>query len=917
MSVGGIDAFLYTAPNCPGRFGGLGSYFVCTNLRRNTCCGIDIIDSPIQSVGLYNIGDGFTVRMLAYNGGNCTNPVAWRGNSWGRQICISDMGYRYTGCDYSFGLAKRDASRDKVGCQRPDVLVIPDGTEYDLSRLSDDNFEQILGSDSQVPSPSTTSMTADAPVAYMETTKQRSRRPAYTTVAWYAPLIIIAASCVMCCPISQSDADPRISATHVENARANAVVVIPVTVAVSIKQHVLIRERRDIVQDVETRKAISRSTTDAEMVKPVRQQRDPTNDVSSDCSGASSAPLRSENFDYYIRLGENNFGSVINDATRSLPGTSGSNVVGVDQIRRAIEYRTVGSIGGALGAFNMETWIAVLQLWDEEVGLQYPLLNVRQLLEDIDAAKQDAASPKLSPGTNHQYAADIAFLVLAVLSCIKDASAVEVADPAIQELYGTVLVQVHTGQVKREPLVLLLLTAVYSFLVDREVLAWRTTGTVLRLLQELDCEDGNGHDNEIDDRFFWTVYTLDRRWSFGTGLPFALSDTDITRKTKPDLTIKQDGSISSAYLHQMISYCGIASDVRKSLLSPSPSAASSTSTRDFLEFRVLQWQQNLPERLRFQGPQDIFDSSKETRGEYRLRLLLYLRANQMRIVIHRKFATRSEMDPLGPLSTRTMIEVAQATIHVLLAVARETDIYYAQHKTFNHFLETALSSLLLVMCSPEASNYSSCLTDVFMAMEFIGQLAKRSPISEKLKNKLQGIQQLIFEANGQSLRPSHVQKMARDTTTLEAPSQINNAGASMNSEPRRSVAHLEQGDVLTNPLSTWPAVHQLPLQQPRSNAVVEPQAETIVLSPTTSGPKPSQPIWINYEGPSNLVVAADQSSPVQGVSFESVPRFEGLWPLPSTDPSGSQEMDFTSEDLAIFRSPDMAEILKDYDSFFF
>ncbi|PCD39304.1 hypothetical protein FGRA07_00575 [Fusarium graminearum] len=842
MSVGGIDAFLYTAPNCPGRFGGLGSYFVCTNLRRNTCCGIDIIDSPIQSVGLYNIGDGFTVRMLAYNGGNCTNPVAWRGNSWGRQICISDMGYRYTGCDYSFGLAKRDASRDKVGCQRPDVLVIPDGTEYDLSRLSDDNFEQI------------------------DTCRKRKSKCSGGN------------PCDRCREHKATCSYPR--TTRYRSGRRDS--------------------------------AISRSTTDAEMVKPVRQQRDLTNDVSSDCSGASSAPLRSENFDYYIRLGENNFGSVINDATRSLPGTSGSNVVGVDQIRRAIEYRTVGSIGGALGAFNMETWIAVLQLWDEEVGLQYPLLNVRQLLEDIDAAKQDAASPKLSPGTNHQYAADITFLVLAVISCIKDASAVEVADPAIQELYGTVLVQVHTGQVKREPLVLLLLTAVYSFLVDREVLAWRTTGTVLRLLQELDCEDGNGHDNEIDDRFFWTVYTLDRRWSFGTGLPFALSDTDITRKTKPD-----DGSISSAYLHQMISYCGIASDVRKSLLSPSPSAASSTSTRDFLEFRVLQWQQNLPERLRFQGPQDIFDSSKETRGEYRLRLLLYLRANQMRIVIHRKFATRSEMDPLGPLSTRTMIEVAQATIHVLLAVARETDIYYAQHKTFNHFLETALSSLLLVMCSPEASNYSSCLTDVFMAMEFIGQLAKRSPISEKLKNKLQGIQQLIFEANGQSLRPSHVQKMARDTTTLEAPSQINNAGASMNSEPRRSVAHLEQGDVLTNPLSTWPAVHQLPLQQPRSNAVVEPQAETIVLSPTTSGPKPSQPIWINYEGPSNLVVAADQSSPVQGVSFESVPRFEGLWPLPSTDPSGSQEMDFTSEDLAIFRSPDMAEILKDYDSFFF
>lgn len=28
-------------------------------------------------------------------------------------------------------------------------------------------------------------------------------------------------------------------------------------------------------------------------------------------------------------------------------------------------------------------------------------------------------------------------------------------------------------------------------------------------------------------RIFWTVYALDRRWSFGTGMPFALQDSDI------------------------------------------------------------------------------------------------------------------------------------------------------------------------------------------------------------------------------------------------------------------------------------------------------------------------------------------------------------------------------------------------------
>ncbi|KAG8676424.1 hypothetical protein FPOAC1_002427 [Fusarium poae] len=675
----------------------------------------------------------------------------------------------------------------------------------------------------------------------------------------------------------------------------------------SIKQHVLIHERRDTVQVVETH---------GDKANPVPQQRDLPNDVSSDCSGASSVPLRPESYDYSIRLGENNFGSVMNEASRKLSGKPASNFLGVDQIRRAIEYRTVGSIGGALAAFDMETWMGVLQLWDEEVGLQYPLLNIHQLLNEIDGAKQNAASPKPSPSSNYQYAADIAFLVLAILSCIKDASAIEVADPAVQQLHGIVLVQVHTGRLRRESMVLLLLTAVYSFLIDREILAWRSTGTALRLLQELDCEDNSGHDNDIDDKLFWTVYTLDRRWSFGTGLPFAVSDTDITRRSKPD-----DESISSAYLNQMISYCNIASDVRKSLFDQSPSALSTTSTRDFLEFRVLQWQQNLPEKLRFQGPRDNFDPSKESRGEFRLRLLLYLRANQMRIVIHRKFATRSETDNLDPLTTRPMVEVAQSTIHVLLSVARETDIYYAQHKTFNHFLETALSSLLLVMCSPAASHHSSCLTDVFMAMDFIGQLAKRSPISEKLKNKLQGIQQLIFEANRQSLRPSYLHTM--NAAASEGSSRRNDAAAIVHTEPSKPAGqpqHSEQVELLTNTLNTWAPIQQLPLQQIRSNTAPDSQVETIVPSPTASIPKPSQPIWINYEGSTNLVVAgnpSDGSSPAQGGSYESVPRTEGLWPFASPDPMGPNEMDLTSEDLAIFRSPDMAEILKDYDSFFF
>ena len=28
-------------------------------------------------------------------------------------------------------------------------------------------------------------------------------------------------------------------------------------------------------------------------------------------------------------------------------------------------------------------------------------------------------------------------------------------------------------------------------------------------------------------RLFWSIYILDRRWSFGTGMPFAIQDADI------------------------------------------------------------------------------------------------------------------------------------------------------------------------------------------------------------------------------------------------------------------------------------------------------------------------------------------------------------------------------------------------------
>lgn len=74
----------------------------------------------------------------------------------------------------------------------------------------------------------------------------------------------------------------------------------------------------------------------------------------------------------------------------------------------------------------------------------------------------------------------------------------------------------------------------YHFHRDDEALAWRIIGLAARQCFELGLHRRETYTAFTDPeeqgvaiRTFWSVYVLDRRWSFGTGLPFALQDADI------------------------------------------------------------------------------------------------------------------------------------------------------------------------------------------------------------------------------------------------------------------------------------------------------------------------------------------------------------------------------------------------------
>lgn len=75
----------------------------------------------------------------------------------------------------------------------------------------------------------------------------------------------------------------------------------------------------------------------------------------------------------------------------------------------------------------------------------------------------------------------------------------------------------------------------YHFHTDNEGLSWRVIGTAARLCLELGLHRAETYNTMFKDeeermgaiKLFWSIYNLDRRWSFGTGMSFALRESDL------------------------------------------------------------------------------------------------------------------------------------------------------------------------------------------------------------------------------------------------------------------------------------------------------------------------------------------------------------------------------------------------------
>lgn len=195
--------------------------------------------------------------------------------------------------------------------------------------------------------------------------------------------------------------------------------------------------------------------------------------------------------------------------------------------------------------FDKEDMIRLCKFHEEEVGIMYPVVNIQDVIVHAkslcsfmeSARKNGQAAPHLG-GQDIDGSSHIKTLELKIIMCcalvVEGHGSSEQADrlwDSIQPIADKMMMS-DAPCVANVPF--LALVAGYRFLANEEVLAWRVMGQVCRLCLEMGLHrrDGIARIQGAQERTnaintFWSAYVLDRRWSFGTGLPFVVQDDKI------------------------------------------------------------------------------------------------------------------------------------------------------------------------------------------------------------------------------------------------------------------------------------------------------------------------------------------------------------------------------------------------------
>ncbi|KAK1656348.1 fungal-specific transcription factor [Colletotrichum phormii] len=349
--------------------------------------------------------------------------------------------------------------------------------------------------------------------------------------------------------------------------------------------------------------------------------------------------------------------------------------------------------------------------------------------------------------------------------------------------------------------------AVYSFMTGDDLQAWRLVGIVARWCLEMGLHQSATISKTFKDagkrkmamRLFWCVYTLDRRWGFGAGLPFVMHNFDVDQQLpEPDQNVP--------YLRAMVEYSRIGDKVWATSYN---SARATGAIRDdeisYLLYRIDQWYEDLPEDLRLSSNEQTVSpntNSTTSRGLQRLQVLLHLRANQMKILLLQPFLHSTSSLKSNKSKVQSLVILAKDTIQMLDSLNKSTDIYQNQQMCFNHFLVSALGVIFLVVTLSPMEHGASVRDEFHTALDLIRGLSARSYVSSRLWRRISDLR-LAWRKLGLNAPQS---REARGPSTQQGHALVTppTSSGGMDMPPGSVPTAVDDG--LRGPeLGTWPA----------------------------------------------------------------------------------------------------------------
>lgn len=160
----------------------------------------------------------------------------------------------------------------------------------------------------------------------------------------------------------------------------------------------------------------------------------------------------------------------------------------------------------------------------------------------------------------------------------------------------------------------------------------------------------------------------------------------------------------------------------------------------YLDYQVLQWIKQIPDSLKFYHREG--GQATDSRALRRLRVLLYLRANQMRILIYRPVLHSATSIMENRNYAQTVVDVAKDTVRVLTQLNQTSDIYRTQQVCFNAFLVSALAVLFLAVSHAPVEFNRHVRDEFYMALDLIKGFSTKSYVCKRLWKMIRGLREV-------------------------------------------------------------------------------------------------------------------------------------------------------------------------------